>query len=192
MNPIFEHKPETGIGYCKEDFLNNFLHICEKHKNQKRAKSFALILYDFHNKALRNLIKDFGAFIKLDRLSGKDISVFYLDSENQSSIATFNYIFSNAFEVDENTKKPFVIFFNVKDDDVKDVNIIELEQSNLLLAFQELHSTFENYLMCLNDKNAESMKPKFLKIVSKVGSISLDKLMGILLEVGAKKLGIDI
>lgn len=192
MNPIFENRPETGIGYSTKDFLNNFLSICERHKDEKLAKAFALILYDFHNKALRSLIKDFGAFIKLDRLSGKDISVFYLDSKNKNSITTFNNIFNKAFEIDENIKKPFVIFFNVEDNDVKDIKVIELEQSNIIFAFQELHSSFENYLTHLKENNLESKKPKFLTVISKVGSITLEKLIEILITAGAKKAGLDI
>ncbi|WAC03049.1 hypothetical protein N7U66_05320 [Lacinutrix neustonica] len=146
MNPIFEQQSGEGIGYNYEYFLKRFLEICESHLKNGRAKSFAFILYDFHDKQIRKILKTQGGFAKLDRLSGFDLSIFYINSEDKRLISSFNKIFLGAFEIKKKAKLPSVLFFKVENKDVIDVKIVELVQDNILFSFQELYTTIESYL----------------------------------------------
>ena len=83
MIPIFEQGHQQGIGHRYDSFLRKFIKICEKHLENGRAKSFAFILYDFRDEQIRNILKSQGGFAKLDRLSGSELSVFYIHSDNK-------------------------------------------------------------------------------------------------------------
>lgn len=57
MIPVFEQGKGQGIGHTYNYFLNHFLEICNDHIENNRAKSFAFILYDFHNEHIRTILK---------------------------------------------------------------------------------------------------------------------------------------
>src|SRR6266699_5117226 len=76
MIPIYEQDSGKGIGYGLDSFLKRFEHICQEHVEAGRAKAFAFIFYDFNDQGLRTVLKDQGVFAQLDRLSGKNLSIF--------------------------------------------------------------------------------------------------------------------
>ncbi len=82
MFPIFEQGQGKGIGHTFDTFLRKFIEICEEHLQTNRAKAFAFILYDFYDEATKKVFRNQGGFARLDRLSGQNLSVFYLHSEN--------------------------------------------------------------------------------------------------------------
>ena len=139
MIPIFEQGKTQGIGHSYDSFIKRFQHICKEHLVSKRAHAFAFIFYDFENNSIRDILKSQGGFAELDRLSGKKLSVFYLNSDNPELIESFNYVFKYAFEVDENISMPFVMFlkFDGEVEEVEDFKISVLEQNNYLFAFKE-------------------------------------------------------
>jgi|ERR1035437_674319 hypothetical protein len=111
MFPIFEQGEGQGIGLSFDRFLERFISICEEHLENGRAKSFAFILYDFSDKQIKDeILKKQGGFAHLDRLSGKNLSVFYLNSNNEDLLNAFNEIFIGAFEIKSEFKLPFVLF----------------------------------------------------------------------------------
>ena len=90
MIPIFEQGHGEGIGHSFNSFLRHFIVICEDHLENGRAKAFAFILYDFHDEHIKNdILKKQGGFAQLDRLSGNDLSVFYLHSDNKKLLKAF-------------------------------------------------------------------------------------------------------
>lgn len=190
MVPIFQQGQGQGIGHSFDSFLKHFINICEEHLRNRRAKSFAFILYDFHDQSIREILRNQGGFAQLDRLSGSDISVFYLHSENKRLVKAFNEIFLGAFEITTENKLPFVLFFNVADREVANVEIVELEQTNLMFAFKELYDSIENYKARINDKSVEKSKLKVNKItefVKEVKKISFDKLIELIMDKGFEK-----
>ena len=64
MNPIFEQGNGSGIGHNLDRFLERFIEICEIQLENGKAKSFALILYDFHDEAIKSVLKDQGGFTR--------------------------------------------------------------------------------------------------------------------------------
>ncbi|QXP55186.1 hypothetical protein H0I25_14005 [Cellulophaga sp. HaHa_2_95] len=176
MIPIFEQGHQQGIGHGYNSFLKRFIDICENHLKNKRAKSFAFILYDFHDKQIRDILKSQGGFAKLDRLSGSELSVFYIHSDNKKLVKAFNRIFVGAFEIKNTAELPCVLFFKMEDGDVDDVQIVELEQTDKMFAFQELYNTIENYLK--NSKNLPTPKRnKLTEFIGKVKTITVEELI---------------
>jgi hypothetical protein len=176
MIPIFEQGHGQGIGLSFENFLRHFIEICEAHLENGRAKAFAFILYDFNDKHIKNdILKKQGGFAQLDRLSGRDLSIFYLHSNNRELFKAFNEIFLDTFEIETQYNLPFVLFFKVIDREVTDIEVVELEQTNLAFAFKELYDIIENYIARTNNNNLKKFEPEknkiteFIKTIKKVG-----------------------
>jgi len=186
MIPIQEQGEKSGIGYSYEQFLKRFIEICENHLENKRAKSFAFIFYEFHNQQIRDIFKNRGGFARLDRLSGKDLSVFYIDSENQNLVKEFNNIFLGAFEIQDNVILPCVVFFKMEDSDVENVQVVELSEPDRMFAFEELFSSIQDYLK----NSTEVVNPKrnvLPELIKKAKKIGVEQLMKILIQQGLKK-----
>ncbi len=186
MIPIFEQGHQQGLGHGYDSFLRRFINICEIHLKDGRAKSFAFILYDFHDEQIRDILKSQAGFTKLDRLSGSELSVFYIHSDNKELVTAFNEIFVGAFEIENTAELPCVLFFKMNDGDVEDLQIIELEQTNKMFAFQELYSTVESYLK--DSKNLpvpERNKPT--KFIGKVKKTTVDELIKWVIGQGLEK-----
>lgn len=85
MIPIYEQGDGRGIGYNLDSFVSRFESICQQHIDENRAKAFAFIFYDFTDSSFRKILKDKGAFVKLDRLSCQDkILVFFTYTQGQN------------------------------------------------------------------------------------------------------------
>ncbi|MBO0593926.1 hypothetical protein I2486_21185 [Cellulophaga sp. E16_2] len=167
MFPIQEQGNQIGIGHGYDSFLKKFIEICENHLKNGRAKSFAFILYDFHDEQVRDILKNQGGFAQLDRLSGSELSIFYIHSDNKKLIKSFNKIFIGAFEIENTANLPCVLFFKMYDGDVEDLQIIELEQTDKMFAFGELYSTIKSYL----DNSKEIPTPKKNKLIEFFGTV---------------------
>jgi hypothetical protein len=191
MVPIFEQGQGQGIGHTFNTFLTRFIEICDEHLKSDRAKAFAFILYDFHDEATRDILRNQGGFTRLDRLSGHDLSVFYLHSDNKKLLKAFNDIFLQLFDIPAHRQLPFVLFFKIEDKDAKEVEVIELEQSNLMFAFDELYSVIESYVDKLNKGNSKnSDKPnKFVRIFKSVKKITGEKIIEYLVTKSAEYAG---
>ena len=171
MIPIFEQGKGKGkgIGHSINSFLKRFTDICQKAKAENRRKTFAFILYNFEDSAIEKLLKDEGVFTKLDRLTGNSLDVFYLHSNDDASIKGFNEIILHSFNFKEYVEVPCVIFFDVFDLEVEDANVVEIEQDNILLGFNEIAIILQKQINSENDfYNNKSIKSKGLKILYKI------------------------
>lgn len=184
MIPIFEQGKSQGIGHSLNSMIDRFIEICNQHKSEKRASSFAFLFYNFENSPIRDILKSNGGFAKLDRLSGKYLSVFYLNSDNAETIESFHNVFQKAFEVEDKTKYPFVLLFDVDDDDITNLEVVELEQDNPLFAFEELYGILENKIQNLKNNKSTSFSVSVNKMfaltskdISKIGVSEFVKLV---------------
>lgn len=177
MIPIFEQGKGNGLGHSYNTFLSRFVEICEEHLNNGRAKSFAFIIYDFHNKDIRNVLKNQGGFTRLDRLSGNTLSIFYLHSDNRRLITEFNNTFLGIFDIPvEKRTTPFVMFFNLSNGCVDNVNIIELEQDNIMFAFNDLYNIIEANIK-ETEKSIHKTPNLFIKLLHKTTGIAVEKII---------------
>jgi hypothetical protein len=121
MNPIFTAANEDNLkGYSYKEFVNQFDNICKEHLETGRAQAFAFIVYDF-NSATHEVLKSHGVFTELDRLSGKEITVFYLDGQLKQQRIIQNRLYRNFNSIllkltNQGIQSiPFIVFFDFTD-----------------------------------------------------------------------------
>jgi hypothetical protein len=146
MIPIYEQGGGNGIGHGLQSFLGRFDEICAEHLANGRAKSFAFIFYDFTDQATRKILKDQGVFAQLDRLSGNELSVFYLHAGTKAAVEAFNAHFFSTLGIEGQAALPCVVFFRVQNGAVEDVEIALLESADLIHGFHELYGAIQHYL----------------------------------------------
>lgn len=146
MIPIYEQGSGNGIGHGLDSFLKRFDGICSEHRKEGRAKAFAFIFYDFTDKAIRHILKNQGVFAKLDRLTGKELSLFYLHAGTRHVIETFNINFLAALGAENRASLPCVVFFRYENDLIRDVEIAQLESADLIHGFKELYEAISSYI----------------------------------------------
>jgi len=146
MIPIYEQGSGNGVGHGLNSFLGRFDEICADHLAKGRAKSFAFIFYDFTDQAIRKILKNQGVFAQLDRLSGKELSVFYLHAGTKAAVEAFNAYFFSALGIEGQATLPCVVFFRVQKGTVEDVEIAQLESADLVHGFHELYGAIQQYL----------------------------------------------
>lgn len=173
MIPIYEQGHGNGIGHGIESFLERFDAICREHIGSKRAKAFAFIFYDFTDNALRKILKNQGAFAQLDRLAGRELSIFYLHTGTRETVIRFNNAFLEKLGVAENATPPCVVFFRLSKEQIEEVTVAQLDNADLIHGFRELYEVIENYLK--NELNSNSLGLRSLKLLkSGAGFISLE------------------
>jgi len=146
MIPIFEQGSGKGIGHGLDSFLQRFDEICSTHLARGRAKAFAFVLYDFTNDPIQKILRNKGVFTQLDRLAGKDLSVFYLHAGTRRAVEEFNAHFFSVLGVEGQATLPCVVFFRVNAGSVEDVQIAALDSADLINGFHELYGVIEAFL----------------------------------------------
>jgi len=76
---VFKEDQKFGV----EEFNEYLLSLCEEHKQTSRALAFAFLVYDFKDNTIPQILKNESYWNALDVISGKFLSVFYIDSEDQ-------------------------------------------------------------------------------------------------------------
>lgn len=146
MIPIYEQGTGNGIGHGLRSFLERFDEICARHLKQGRARSFAFIFYDFNDRDLRSVLKNQGVFAQLDRLSGSELSIFYLHAGTRAAVESFNKHFFSVLGIQEKATLPCVVFFRVHESAIEDIEIAQLESADLVHGFAELYDAIEQYI----------------------------------------------
>lgn len=168
MVPIYEQGAGKGIGHSYESFSERFISLCEEDMKTNRAKAFAFIFRDFEDQNLNKILKDEGVFIKLDRISGKDISVFYLHESARGRAEAFNGKFLDIVGFPRPESMPCVVFFKLKNGVISAQEIVYLDSSNLKTAFHELFQLIQAYINNFPEKR-KSEKFNALKLVTGAG-----------------------
>jgi hypothetical protein len=65
-----------------DKFRDHLLKICKKHKKQQRALAFAFIVYDLEDYTIHQILKNKDYWSALDKISGRHLSVFYINSRD--------------------------------------------------------------------------------------------------------------
>lgn len=174
MIPIYEQGGGKGIGHGLPSFLQRFGEICAEHLDKGRAKSFAFIFYDFSDQTIRKILKDQGVFVQLDRLSGKDLSVFYLHTGKWASVEAFNAHFFSVLGIEGHATLPCVVFFRVRKGTIEDIEIAQLESTDLIHGFHELYGAIQQYLSAMPAASPEPSRAiRWLKGGAKFLSVEL-------------------
>jgi hypothetical protein len=145
MIPIYEQGSGKGIGHGLDTFLARFDAICEDHMEMRRARAFAFIFYDFSDGSIRRILKNQGVFTTLDRLAGTDLSIFYLHAGTRQAVKQFNRTFLARLNVEEMATPPCVVFFRLHEGQIDDIEITELDSTDLIHSFKELYDVIADY-----------------------------------------------
>jgi hypothetical protein len=146
MVPIYEQGSGKGIGHSVESFLAEFQKIAIEHIETGRAKSIAFVFYDFNNRDFKKILKDQGVFAELDRLSGKELSVFYMHSGSDAVLRTFNSTLLTTLGVEDQVRTPCLVFCKVTPEGFTDASTANLNSANLIHGFHELYGVIESYI----------------------------------------------
>ncbi|MBE0684610.1 MAG: hypothetical protein IH585_01285 [Anaerolineaceae bacterium] len=146
MVPIFEQGSGRGIGHSADSFLNRFQEIAIEHIESGRAKSLGFIFYDFHDRDFKKILRNQGVFAQLDRLSGRDLSIFYLHFGSDRLRQKFNSTLMSALGVAEQAHTPCLVFCKTSDNGFTDVTVANLNSADLIHGFHELYGVIESYL----------------------------------------------
>lgn len=168
----------NGKQYFDEESLKkSIMETCENHKKEGRALAFAFIVYDFENHTIPEILKNKDYWSSLDKISGKRLSIFYINSQDEYYNQRQEEIYQEAqkrmswnaekgvmsylvpitrkptptdnairylrkeFEIEENINTPFVIFFQLNNDNyISDSFIVGLKKEKLEDAFLELRN----------------------------------------------------
>lgn len=144
MIPIYEQGKGQGIGHHVTGFNERFDDICNEHLRSGRAKAFAFIFYDFEDRDFRSLLKDTGFFVKLDRLAGSDLSIFFLHARERRTIDAFNRKFLEVLKVPA-ASLPCITFFRLDEGLVKELQVVPLENASLIHGLDELSTIIRSY-----------------------------------------------
>lgn len=159
MIPIYEQGSGKGIGHSVESFLVEFQKIAIEHVEAGRAKSIAFVFYDFHNYEFKKILKDQGVFAGLDRLTGKELSVFYVHSGSDRVLKQFNFTLAAALGVEGQIRIPCVVFCKVTPDGFTDISVANLDSADLIHGFHELYGVIESYVAdCKNSSESKYIK----------------------------------
>lgn len=158
---MYQIRNSTGEFDGIESLERHILQKCKEHKEEKRAFAFALIVYDFYNPHINKILEDDKYFNALDYLSGKTLTIFYVNSDyvnHQSNVAQQ----SNQIRLELSVEKvngisnlspkflgeklinseylpsPSIIFFNTSDYNITDYTIAKLRENEIEKGFNEL------------------------------------------------------
>ncbi len=145
MVPIYEQGVGRGIRYERKQFVARFEEICAQHVRAGRAHSFAFIFYDFKDAGIRAVIDDVGVFAQLDRLAGRDLTIFYLHTAGRQATWKFNLVMQERLQLGD-IELPCVVFFKQRGGTFTDFAVAQLDSPNVIHAFPELYKVIESFL----------------------------------------------
>src|SRR5687768_10872438 len=80
MHPVIRSKNQH---FDLQTFKHTILKVCADHKKKKRALAFALIIHRTTEPQIKKLLADKDYWDALDEISGRFLTVFYIDSTNR-------------------------------------------------------------------------------------------------------------
>jgi hypothetical protein len=105
MVPIQMQAGARGVGMGYEQFVETFAEICQEHLAASRARILAFVFYDMENSTVRRALREADGFHRLNQLTGKEISLFYLhDSAAYARWSSFNRVFMDALGIADQAK----------------------------------------------------------------------------------------
>ncbi|WP_282126465.1 hypothetical protein [Marinifilum flexuosum] len=183
MVPIKFQTTEFLEGVTPKKFKSDILSMCENHKNQGRALAYAFLMYDFENPQIAEVLENKNYWNALHKISGKYLSVFYLNSReehfaedlnNQSGVVKrelcgidsfegLSSMIAPYFDLEDKVKLPSILFFQTRGRMITDYFVIELNEEKIEDSFLELKSYIKVAVENLkgvkpeNYKNSESI-----------------------------------
>lgn len=160
------------MGY--QEFVNEFIDICEQHVQNGRARAFAFIFYDSKQNTLYDALNSAGGFKSLNDASGTHLTIFYLNTEENKAVSRkFNKRFRKALNIQDIAHPPCIVFFRIHAGNLEDIepHSINAEQKPHFVVTQ-LESTIRDYISRLNQQGDFSALPRPLEIIAIVSLVA--------------------
>ncbi|MDR6395906.1 hypothetical protein [Herbaspirillum seropedicae] len=117
-----------GLGMGYEQFIEQFVSICQEHLEAGCAKAFAFVFYDMAHGVVRQALHDASGFRLLHERTGKDFTLFYLHSSAIDAYCQdFNERFMSALGIGDQASPPCMVFFHVHNGSIQDVSIYDID-----------------------------------------------------------------
>lgn len=213
MYPIYINTEDKGSSY--NFFEEDFLKICNSHRDEDRALMFAFILYDFENPHIAKILNDHDYWLSLNSISGEYLTVFSLHykpedmkqrikevirskikgktSKEMFQIPTLhnpskdtNKLIKKYFGDDIVVKYPSVLFFQVDKNHVINHRFIQLDENRLEESFFELKNYIKVAVESLKGVLGEN-KNNYLELFNLVDSSIVGIKQTIQIKNGIKK-----
>lgn len=213
MYTVYINSEDKGSSYYQ--FEEDFLKICNAHREQDRALMFAFILYDFENPQISKILNDPDYWLSLNSISGEYLTVFSLHyrpedmkkgiqkivqgkMRGETSKEMFqipalqnpskdtNKLIRKYFGDDIVIKYPSVLFFQVDKENVINHRFIQLDENSLENAFIELKKYIKVAVKSL-DKVLRENKNNFPELFNLVDSSVSGTRQSIQIQKGLKK-----
>jgi hypothetical protein len=146
MYPVIEFQSTGTKGYGTKDFGYRLAEAFGPDAHIESALAFAFIFYNSGDEAILQVLDDRSTRMHLDRLTGRDLHVFFLDTNRSADIDSFNSKFLVALGVEPPCTLPCVVLFRRRHDDIVDVEIFDSIPSHVSLAFHDICHIFNSYL----------------------------------------------
>jgi hypothetical protein len=148
-----------GHGLTAREFREQFLEICERHRQENRALAFAFLLYRLEDAPVIKTLQDEVYWNALDEMAGRFITVYVFyspvkrpkadddpwrqKSREEASASAALELLQQHFSVDRNLELPCMLFFQVKKKEVVDSYVVPLSHSNIEATFSELRDILD-------------------------------------------------
>lgn len=213
MYTIYINTEAKGSSYSH--FEDDFLSICNSHRDYDRALMFAFILYDFENPQIAKIINDADYWLSLHSISGQYLTVFSLHykaedmkqslqermrskmqgqaskkmlqvKKIQNLSKNTNKLIKKYFGDDIVVKYPSVLFFQVDKENVINHRFVQLDETRLEDSFSELKNYIKVAVESLESVRREN-KNNYPELFNLVDSSVTRKRLGIRIQKGVKK-----
>ena len=141
-----------------DDFIESIIDLCETHRKENKALTFAFLIYDFETPQIYKILEDVNYWNALNTISGKYLSVYYIHSRENTfgeDLSTHNGheqrrlfpiddrirlsavmpMLKNYLALDEDVKLPAILFFQVEGKLISDYFLIELFEEKMEESF---------------------------------------------------------
>ncbi len=213
MYTIYINSEDRGSSYFQ--FEEDFLKICNAHREEDRALMFAFILYDFKNPQISKILNDPDYWLSLHSISGDYLTVFSLHYNPEDTKKRIQEMMrtkmrgetsKGMFQIEalENPSKdtnklirkyfgenikieyPSVLFFQVDNEKVIDYRFIKLDENRLEDSFSELKNYIKVAVESLNAVMREN-KNNYPELFNLVDKSIVGKRQKIQIQKGIKK-----
>lgn len=193
MFPIIETLPDGNRGFSPQDFEERFLDICAGHRRDDRALVFALILHDFEQPQVQQLLQDEAYWRALDTISGDRITVFAFhapavpEQEDHLSFwrnppedpnTRIRSIVHRYFDFGSRLDLPSLLFFQANEHGVSDASVVRIRSMRSEEAFLEIREVLERVTSALSqveDRYRENDQEMFNLVRVALSNLGVDR-----------------
>ena len=183
MIPIYIYTDPSNLeqGLTYKNFQSHFLEICKSHQVTERALMFSFILYDLENPEIPELLHKNSYWNSLNVISGKYLTVFYIDTGKTEGIRVLKKIdnisetlLSPHLSKNYYSQYPSIIFFQVSNSEVINACYVKIKTESFEATFKEIKYYLENVVEILkgiSKENYSNHKEIFELVEQRIKSI---------------------